>query len=82
MENAVIDRFEGNLAVLLVGDAQSQQTVERSFLPLDANEGTWLKVTIENGFITKVEVDTEKTNSMAETIADKMSRLRRGDHLK
>jgi hypothetical protein len=81
MEKAVIDRFEGSLAVLLVGDEQKPLTVERIVLPPDAKEGTWLRITIEKGIVTHADIDQLKTNQMAETIAEKMERLRKqGQH--
>ena len=81
MQNAVIDRFEGNFAILLVGDEQKPLTIERTFLPAKAKDGTWLQITIENGIVTQAVIDPQKTNQMAETIAEKMERLRKGEHL-
>ena len=79
---AVIDRFEENMAVLLVGQAQTPMTVDRSVLPPDFKEGTWLQVTIENGVVTQGIIDQSKTDQMTDTIAEKMARLRRGEQLK
>lgn len=41
---AVIDRFEGDYAVLLVGDAEEKRDVPRNQLPPGAKEGSWLIV--------------------------------------
>jgi hypothetical protein len=82
MEKAVIDRFEGEKAVLLVGETQTSLVVDRSVLPEEANEGTWLRVEIEDGVVASVEVDESQTRKMSETIADKLARLRRGEQLK
>jgi hypothetical protein len=82
MTKAVIDRFEENFAVLLVGDEQAPITVDRTVLPENIKEGTWLQITLENGTVTYAEIDHLKTDQMKETIAEKMARLRRGDHLR
>ena len=45
---AFLDRFEGDQAVLLLGDKESEAVVwPRAFLPSDAAEGTVLEVTVE-----------------------------------
>lgn len=41
---AVIDRFEEEKAVLLVGDAQVQVIWPRDLLPADAAEGDYLQI--------------------------------------
>jgi hypothetical protein len=82
MEKAVIDRFEEDKAVLLVGEKQIVTVVNRSALPTEAKEGTWLKLVITHGDIVSIELDEKTTEEKRETIAEKMARLRRGDHLK
>jgi hypothetical protein len=44
---AVIDRFEGNVAVLLVGDNEVKVDLPKALLPKGSKEGSWLKLTIE-----------------------------------
>lgn len=46
MISAYIDRFEGNLAVLLIGDAMKKVNFPREFLPADVSEGDYIKITI------------------------------------
>jgi hypothetical protein len=81
-EKAVIDRFEGDKAVLLVGDKPTQLVVEKSVLPKRVKEGTWLKVEIEGGLLVKAEVDAEGMAEAKKRIAEKQAALRRGDQLK
>nr|MBO2500308.1 DUF3006 domain-containing protein [Acidimicrobiia bacterium] len=70
----VVDRFEGDLAVLLVGEDETELVVPRSELPAGAAEGTWLRLGLE--------VDQRATAEAEERIGDKMSRLRqRGSRL-
>jgi hypothetical protein len=46
---AVLDRFEEDKAVLLVGDAECSVTWPRTFLPAEASEGDilWLALSID-----------------------------------
>jgi len=44
---AVIDRFEGDYAVVLFGDEEIRADVPRALLPPGAREGSWLKVSFE-----------------------------------
>lgn len=41
---AVIDRFEGEYAVVLFGDEEVKVDIPRKLLPSGAGEGSWLKV--------------------------------------
>lgn len=52
---AVIDRFEGNKAVLLLGEEETQAIWPRKNLPHDVEEGDLLQVMIE--------IDVEATAS-------------------
>ena len=79
---AVIDRFEGDIAVLIVGDDEKRMEVSRKLLPKKAKEGHWLQVEIENGVIGGVIIDEEETNKAKLRIAEKLERLRQGDHKK
>lgn len=44
---AVIDRFEGEYAVVLFGDEEIQVDVPRKLLPKGAKEGSWMNVNFE-----------------------------------
>ena len=44
---AVIDRFEGDIAVVLFGDEEIRVDIPRQLLPAGAREGSWLKVSFE-----------------------------------
>ena len=47
MISAYLDRFEGNCAVLLLGDAMEKVNFPRAFLPPDASEGDYLTLCVE-----------------------------------
>lgn len=80
MEKAVVDRFEEDKAVILVGEEEEQLVVERRQLPPGTREGHWLHVYIQDDRLVRAEIDEEETNQARERIADKLVRLRRGEH--
>ena len=46
MISAYIDRYEGKLAVLLLGDEMQKVNFPREYLPADAGEGDYIKIDI------------------------------------
>jgi Protein of unknown function (DUF3006) len=81
MMKAAIDRFEGKFAVLIVGEDEQRISVLRKLLPKESKEGSWLQVEIQNGEVVRAEMDEEETERAKQRIAEKLARLRRGDHL-
>lgn len=77
---AVIDRFEGEFAVLIVGEDEQHINVLRKLLPKQAREGSWLQVEIQNREVRSALIDEEETAKAEQRIAEKLARLRRGDH--
>lgn len=65
---AVIDRFEGDYAVVLVGDKEVKLNVPKELLPKDAREGSWLKITFE--------LDPEGTKKQEEKVSDLIKKLK------
>lgn len=82
MMKSVIDRFEGKFAILIVGDEEQRMNVLKKLLPKHCKEGSWLQVEIENGEVISAVIDEEETANAKKRIAEKLERLRRGDHLK
>jgi len=76
-EKAVIDRFEGEKAVLLAGEEQRVVIVPRKDLPAGAREGHWLKLRLEGQSVVGIDADEEGTAKARQRIADKLDRLRR-----
>ena len=68
---ATIDRFEGEMAVLLVGPEQTPVNVPRSDLPEGASQGDVVRL---EGY-----VDREETERRRAEIKEKIERLKRGD---
>jgi len=81
-EKAVVDRFEGDKAVLLVGEDENQLVVDRRLLPAGTKEGHWLKVELKDGALVGAEIDQAETDAAKARIASKLDELRRGDYLK
>jgi hypothetical protein len=77
---AVIDRFEDDKAVLLVGEEEERLIVPRAILPSEAKEGLWLRVDVEDDHILTATIDETETAKAKERIADKLARLRRGEN--
>jgi len=65
---AVIDRIEGNLAVLLVGDKETPLNVPLFLLPEKVKEGTWLHL--------EFSVDDQLTNDFLERNKRLLERLK------
>jgi hypothetical protein len=81
-EQGVIDRFEGEYAVILVGQAQRPLDVARAILPPTAREGDWLRIQFVDHQVTAIELDLETTAAVRRRIQAKLARLRRGEHLR
>jgi hypothetical protein len=77
---AVIDRFEEDIAVLIVGE--DRLNVPRASLPPGVKEGQWLQIELEGKRFISAVMDDEETTRVKKRIAEKRARLKRGDHLK
>jgi hypothetical protein len=81
---AVVDRFEGAWAVLLVGDDEKSVSVPRKSLPRRVQAGQWLNVQLggdDGDEVVSAKVDPEETARMRKRILDKLARLRSGSYL-
>lgn len=65
---AVIDRFEGDLAVVLVGDEEYRLDVPRRFLPRGAREGDVLAL--------RWEIDRRETEARRERVRSLIEELK------
>ncbi len=64
-----IDRFEGNYAVLIIGEEGDRLDIQRSFLPEEAKEGDFIKI--------RIEISPDKTREAKEKSADLIEKLKR-----
>ncbi|NLK01236.1 MAG: DUF3006 domain-containing protein [Clostridia bacterium] len=65
---AVVDRFEGDQAILLFGEDEFQVAFPRDLLPEDTREGSWLNVNFE--------LDTEGSEKQKEKISGLLDKLK------
>jgi hypothetical protein len=79
---AVIDRFEGEMAVLLFGEQHQPINVPRVQLPRRAREGDYLRIELRDNHLISAVIDREATGRARKRIGEKLNRLRRGDHLR
>ena len=79
---AVIDRFEGDFAILFVKENNQRLDVPRKSLPSNATEGSWLEVEVKDGKIVQAALDEQETEETRARIAAKFERLKKGGHLK
>lgn len=70
IEEYVIDRFEGNIAVLENSKTREIKNVERNKLPEKATEGSILKMINEKYFL-----DQEKTDRRQNEMQERMNKL-------
>jgi hypothetical protein len=68
---AVVDRMEGAMAVILVGDDEYRLVVPKNLLPEDAVEGSVLKIL--------VEVDSAATEDAKRRVQGLIDRLSGGE---
>lgn len=77
IEKAVIDRIvDGRIAVIIVGEQETQYEYPAIKLPEGAREGSWLKVTMGDGLITDITLDQQETDKVYYRIQSKMDKLR------
>lgn len=66
---SVIDRFEGDYAVVLFGDEEIKVDIPKKLLPEGVREGSWLKVSFE--------LDEEGTQKHKDKIKDLLDKLKK-----
>lgn len=73
---AVVDRFEGDMAVVMVADEGDQLIVPRNMLPAGVKEGDWLQIEVEDDRVIRAELDAAATARANERIEEKLARLK------
>lgn len=77
----VIDRFEGDWAVIELDGESEPRNVSRKLVPKRAKEGDYLQFEVQDGQIIRVQPDKAATEAAKKRIQNKLEKLRRGDHL-
>lgn len=66
---ALIDRIEGNIAVVLLGEEEQDAVdIPKNFLPTDIKEGDILNI--------RIQVKSRKTKESKEKVAEMIERLK------
>ena len=79
--NAVIDRVEGEFAVILLENGQKIDVL-KEHLPNGASEGAHLIVEFgDKQDIKNIDLDQKATEDVQRRIQEKLDRLRRNEHL-
>ncbi len=65
---SIIDRFEGDYAILLVGEDEIQVDFPKELLPPGSKEGSWLNI--------DMELDPEGEQGQREKIKGMLDRLK------
>jgi hypothetical protein len=79
IKKAVVDRFEENQAVLLMGEEQETLVVLRSSLPAEVKEGDWIKVNIDDDKEYCFTIDHQTTTETKKRMLRKLNNLRKGN---
>jgi hypothetical protein len=74
---AVVDRIVEGVAVLLVGDEETQFDVPVDELPSQVRQGSWLRVRLRGADVEVVDLDPEATERARESAEAQRDRLRR-----
>ena len=69
---AVIDKIEGRVATLLVGEAEDEIVLNLDRLPAGVKEGDWFELDGKGGFVEAPEVTKERKK----VVRSKLDRLR------
>ena len=76
-KKAIVDKIEGNLVTLLVGEEEQAKVLQLAELPFGIKEGDWITVMLdETGRFITIQIDEQETLLAKNRIQDKMDILR------
>jgi hypothetical protein len=81
LSKAVIDRIEGDLAIIFLADNQRHFNYPKKELPKGAKEGDWLLVNVQGEKIVKITLDANSKGEATHRIAEKLDKLRHQNKL-
>ncbi|MFC2949757.1 DUF3006 domain-containing protein [Virgibacillus sediminis] len=73
---AVVDRMEGEYAVILMENDEAEIVVPAADLPEGTRDGVWLDIELENGTLANVAIDYELTEEREQAARDMLERLK------
>lgn len=72
----ILDRFEGEQAVILIEEANDEWIVDKNDLPAGSEKHTIFKLSKENGAYTILDIDVQATEQAREKSSSLMEQLR------
>jgi Ser/Thr protein kinase RdoA (MazF antagonist) len=72
----ILDRFEGDKAVILIEENNAELVIEKNELPTGSNVNTVFRMEASNGSYNILSIDTAKTDVDAKKSSDLMAKLR------
>ena len=72
----ILDRFEGNQAVILIEEAKEEWIVSKEDLPRGSTEHTIFNLVKENGSYKIINIDLAQTKAAARKSSSLMNQLR------
>lgn len=72
----LLDRFEGEKAVILVEEKNREWIVEKSRLPDGSEKGSWLSFEENEGELSHFQIESDLTKEKKETAADLLQSIR------
>ena len=77
-EVGVVDRVVGDVAVVLVGDKESEYELTTASLPKGVGEGSWLRVRRDGSSLVVLGRDEAGEAKQRQAVKDRLDRLRSG----
>ncbi len=75
-KKAVIDRYEGDYAVIVFEENDKKINYPKNNLPKGSKEGDWLLIDFQGDKIIKVSLDYQSKEDAKKRIAEKLEKLR------
>ena len=72
----ILDRFEGDKAVILIEENNAELVIEKNELPSGSNINTVFRMEENNGNYNILSIDTNETKNDAKKSSDLMAKLR------
>ncbi|RLL46931.1 DUF3006 domain-containing protein [Oceanobacillus piezotolerans] len=72
----ILDRFEGNLAIILIEETKEEIQIKKENLPEGSDVHSYFQLTKEEGTYSIVRLDKDQTEKEQQKSADLMTKLR------
>lgn len=72
----MLDRFEGDKAVLLVEEAKKEWIIEQEQLPAGSKKGSWFTIEVTGEKVDSISIDSQLTKEKNQKVDDLMQAIR------